>query len=277
VVGGESVEEIGDYAFYGCGSYDLETITLTGTSVKEIGKYAFAYSGIKHITIPEGITEIKEGTFWGASNLVAVVMPLSIKSIRSRSFDRLSYDIYYKGKRIDYLGILIEANAGLDNATIHMYPWSTSNGITWEINQETSTLIISGNGELTENWWKNYPVSYIRVKIGEGVTAIGDDVFSGDTHIQDLYLPDSLTKIGDRAFKDCTRLADIYIPENTTSIRAEAFKGCTGVGKVEFQGNSAVTIGNEAFYGLSNCSSAELSENITYIGDRAFYECPGLT
>ena len=46
--------------------------------------------------------------------------------------------------------------------------------------------------------------------IGEGVTAIGNNAFSGCTNLATLQLPASLKTIGERAFYNCLDLTSIY-------------------------------------------------------------------
>ncbi len=68
-IGGKAVTAIGDYAFL---EYDeLKEITFPDSLVT-IGESAFAGTGLKNVTIPEGVKEIKEYAFEGCKSLTDV-------------------------------------------------------------------------------------------------------------------------------------------------------------------------------------------------------------
>ena len=79
-----SVTSIGNSAFYGC--TDLTAIDIPGTVIY-IGSLAFSDSGLKSITIPEGITTIGFGMFAYCSRLASVTLPSSVTSIEAKAFD----------------------------------------------------------------------------------------------------------------------------------------------------------------------------------------------
>ena len=68
VIISNGIEEIGDYAFYGC-SFSLKSLTLNG-NIRRIGKHAFYYC--EHLTtliLGENVTEFREGYFsYGYTN-----------------------------------------------------------------------------------------------------------------------------------------------------------------------------------------------------------------
>ena len=88
----EGVEEIFDKAFWvvtGIGNGDhgllLHTIELP-KSLKRIGKEAFRASNIRKIELPDGITNIEEGTFLNCQALKSVILPKKIKTIGDSAF-----------------------------------------------------------------------------------------------------------------------------------------------------------------------------------------------
>lgn len=78
-----SVTTIGDYAFIDC--TDLENITIPN-SVTVIGEFAFSGCGLTSITLHEGITTIKSGTFRDCDNLVRIDLPKSVTTIEEGAF-----------------------------------------------------------------------------------------------------------------------------------------------------------------------------------------------
>lgn len=79
-----SVTSIDNSAFSGC--TNLTDIDIPG-SVTYIGSSAFSDSGLKSITIPDGITTIRFGMFAYCSGLASVTLPGSITSIEAKAFD----------------------------------------------------------------------------------------------------------------------------------------------------------------------------------------------
>lgn len=80
----DSVKEICNYAFYGCGY--LEEITF-GSGIETIGRSAFANcSGLKGIRIPDSITQIPADAFKNCTSLKEVTIGNSVKTIQLRAF-----------------------------------------------------------------------------------------------------------------------------------------------------------------------------------------------
>ena len=80
---GNGVTTIGDNAFQEAGTNaSVEELVVTmGNSVTSIGEYAFYYcSHLKAITLPSGLTEIKNNTFQ-ATNLTSITIPASVTNI----------------------------------------------------------------------------------------------------------------------------------------------------------------------------------------------------
>ena len=81
----ESVDSIGDYAFFGCSG--LSSVTIPD-GVTSIGDTAFYYCiGLKEIHIPESVTEIGDYAFSLCENLVTVNIPNGITEINRSMFN----------------------------------------------------------------------------------------------------------------------------------------------------------------------------------------------
>ena len=81
----QSLESIGEYAFYG--NCLLANIDLP-SGVKEIGQYAFYYCvDLRSIEIPAGVERIEYGCFFYCRRLAEVKLPFGIKHIMNGAFN----------------------------------------------------------------------------------------------------------------------------------------------------------------------------------------------
>lgn len=81
----ECITSIGQYACNECGS--LETVVLP-TNLDDFSGWCIFRNcrNLKNIAIPENVTEIPNGTFYGCRNLESVKIPNTVTSIKHRAF-----------------------------------------------------------------------------------------------------------------------------------------------------------------------------------------------
>lgn len=100
--------------------------------------------------------------------------------------------------------------------------------LAWELS-ESGVLTLSGSGAMPHYYWKDLPLipwsdykTYITsVVIGEGITSIGSNAFTGCVNMRTISIPNTVTTI-DHAFTQCTGLEEIYIPASVTLIQQSA-------------------------------------------------------
>ena len=81
----DTVEEIGESAFFGCKGL---TSVVIPNSVTSIGKSAFSgCSGLTSVEIPNSVTSIEDFAFCGCSGLTSVEIPNSVTSIGNSAFN----------------------------------------------------------------------------------------------------------------------------------------------------------------------------------------------
>ncbi len=152
--------------------------------------------------------------------------------------------------------------------------------------------------------------SITTISIPQGVTSIGNNAFNGCTGLTSITLPQGVTSIGMQAFSWCTGLTTISIPQGVTSIGDRAFAYCSGLtsitvdaGNLNYESIGGVlynkagtsllafpgglttfsipqevtTIGEQAFYGCSALTSIIIPVGVTSIGNYAFWDCTSLT
>lgn len=85
------------------------------------------------------------------------------------------------------------------------------NALTWSYDDQSKTLIITGNGELTENYTFGVeaPTQMTTLIIGDGVTAIGDSAFYNTKTLNHLFIGASVESIGNYTFAECRNFDDI--------------------------------------------------------------------
>ena len=143
--------------------------------------------------------------------------------------------------------------------------------------------------------------------IPQSVTTIGSLAFFGYNGPTSIVIPDGVVSIENEAFKNCHGLTSVTIGNNVTSIEYEAFCNCSNLKTVELNNNAIVSknydseteptvrnlfgsqveeyilgeevtsIGDGAFYGCSNLTSVQMSDNVMTIGEKAFCYCSQLT
>lgn len=91
-------------------------------------------------------------------------------------------------------------------------------------------LTISGDGKLAVSYG-NAPwgKSITEVKIEEGITSIGDGVFTDCPSLYKVTMPSTLKVIGYNAFSNCTALTVLDIPDGVTTICNYAFSDCSSL------------------------------------------------
>ena len=157
----------------------------------------------------------------------------------------------------------------------------TDDNISWNYNESTKVLNISGSGEmkdysLVDAPWIAYNQYIKTVKINSGITSIGIDAFGYCTALTNVTIPDSVTSIGEDAFRFCTSLMNVTIPSSVTSIGLGAFSNCRSLTSVMIP-DSVTSIRSHAFYRCSSATSVTIGNSVTTIGGRAFEGCTGLT
>ena len=264
-----SVTSIGNYAFYNCSG--LTSVTIPN-SVTSIGDNAFkgiryiVYSGTAEgcpwgaygladndfvysdcektsiksyignggdVVIPNSVTSIGEGAFYGCSGLTSVTIPNSVTSIGDAAF---------------------RGCIGLTKVTIN------SNTIASKTYSSSSSL---------NNIFGTQVAEYV---LGGSVTSIGDYAFFDCSGLTSVTIPNSITSIGESVFSNCSSLTEVIIPNSVTHIDKHAFASCTSLTSITIP-NSVTNISEYAFDGCGNVISVTIGESVSNIGQCAFNGC----
>lgn len=255
------VTEIGDHAFYQRGS--VTSITIPG-SVTTIDWDAFSYctgltrvaisdlaawcnmdirsnpleyaqhlylngAEVTDLTIPDGVTAIKNSTFQHCTGLTSVTIPDGVTSIGNNAFeDCTSLTNVSIGNSVTEIGgVAFDGCISLQNVTL-----GNALTIIWESAFEGCTSLTS-------------------IMIPNSVTDIGSNAFRDCTSLSSVSLGNSLRTINVGAFYGCTALMGIDIPDAVITVGGRAFYGCSGLTNVSI-GNTVSSFGQEVFM---NCPS----------------------
>ena len=269
-----SVTSIGDWAFSGCSS--LTSVSISN-SVTSIGDYMFYNcSGLTSITIPNSVTSISSSAFRGCSGLTSITIPNSVTSIGGWAFYGCSS--------------LTSVSISNSVTSISDYVFYNCSGLTSITIPNSVTSIggsaFSGCGRLTSI---NVPVTdftaFCNNKIIGLLSLLSKPVSLIDkegNEIKEYVIPEDVTGIGEKAFYNCSGLTSVTIPNSVTTIESSAFSFCNNLTNVTINSNSIVSANRTSSTSLKTIFGDQVinyvfGENVTSIGDYAFYNCSGLT
>ncbi|MBR1878352.1 MAG: leucine-rich repeat domain-containing protein [Paludibacteraceae bacterium] len=152
--------------------------------------------------------------------------------------------------------------------------------LTWSLNTEDSTLIITGSGAMANTSyrsapWYDYRSYIVYLSLPDGLTSIGNYAFADCNRLTFVTIPNSVTSIGEWAFSDCYRLTSVTIPNSVNFLGKNVFAGCRSLTSVVIP-DSVTSIGDGAFQNCSSFISIEIPNRVTAIGNFVFHGCASL-
>ncbi len=162
----------------------------------------------------------------------------------------------------------------------------TAGTLTWTLSKD-GTLTISGKGAMPDYTysslyepyslppWSEYKDDIANVIIGNDVSKIGNEAFSGCSKMSSVIIGNSVTIIGYNAFSNCQSLTSVEISNSVTNIASWAFGYCQSLTSVEIP-NSVTDIGILAFGFCKKMTSLTIGSSVTTIGGAAFQGCSNL-
>lgn len=251
-----ALEYIGAEAFYDNRNINVD-LTLPN-NVKEIGDNAFTNSGITGITLNNGLRAIGDEAF-SQNDITSLVIPDSVTVCGKKLVNVGSYD--YEGR------FLTEITFGAGCRNIEDYfqygtytiqkisvsednpYYSAENGVLY--NKAKTVLLLCMEGNTNK-----------RLVIPDTVTEICDEAFSGNRHIEYVYIPNSVKVMGDYAFQNCASLNTVEFEKGSSYERLYfTFNSCKNLENVIIPAD--VRIGDlYATFDDTGLTHCELPDNV---------------
>ena len=114
-------------------------------------------------------------------------------------------------------------------ATSGNYGVNMGNNIIWNFDEVTSTLTLSGSGEMYNlspgegAEWHAYYNKVKKIVINEGISSIGTNAFCGLEKAESIKIPHSVKTIYSGALQGCESIEEVHLPNNLTNIGTNAF------------------------------------------------------
>lgn len=256
----ESVTSIEEYAFNSCSA--LKSITLPSelselkhgvfssctslekidipANIKEIQNNTFLNcTSLKEVNLPSGLTKIGDSAFVGCESLTSIAIPKSVKSFGASVFNNYLKTVYFEGSEEEWNAITFGANNTpleqteiIFNSTGATVPDEPKDSITWSFDSSDGHLFLSGSGDMLEREkasdyeWYGFRSSIKSLTIGEGVTSVGANAFTGFVNLGEIIVGKDIKKIGNNSFAGCAKLSLISFVGEPGNISSSAFVGC---------------------------------------------------
>ena len=303
---GNGVEIIYDDAFGDCTKLTNITWGTTG-NLKEIYGGAFCNTGLTSVTVPEGVTRLKDyygrGAFTGCKNLKTVSLPASLtveiapntlKNCPIESITIASGNTVYDSRNNCNAIIRTESNElefGFATTVIPASVKAIGYGAFQNCSGLTSIVIPEGVTYVDSYAFLNC-TSLSSITIPSTVRRAGYQIFDGTALTEPIYnqyvflympptatqatgeytVPAGIEQIAGYSFLNCENLTAIHLPASLKIVGNEAFWNCTGVTEMVIPDN-VDSIGFYAFDYMENVTKITLPANLEHIGVYAFAGC----
>lgn len=253
----------------------LQHVTFPAKGIWKIDYHAFEGDAlIGSLTIPEGVTELRQCAFWGNRLTGPLTLPSTLKIMEEAFSGNLLTGELNLPEGLEQ----VTAPSGDFSGTFYFPPSLKKLDGWWHYSKMTGTITIptcmteipglcfSGSG-------------CTQVEFHDGVTTINGGAFIGSQLSGELVLPPNLKVLGDKAFAE-TRITKIIFPKSLRVMNTfqdeGVFANCTYLtGTVELPEN-VTRIPCGCFRGCTAITGLVIPRGVDIIQDIAFKDCYSL-
>ncbi|MBR6249966.1 MAG: leucine-rich repeat protein [Bacteroidales bacterium] len=204
-----TVTEIGSTATSGC--YENLTSITIPEGVTTIKQSAFSSCWeLESVSLPQSLEVIEDDAFMYCSNLTSINIPNTIKFVGNQAFEGCPNDLFEVSGNLKYVG-----------------------------NSTNKYMVLIGRTEELATY-----------EINENCKIIMNYAFAWNQDLQTITLPNSITTIEDHAFFDCSSLKSVNIPTSVATIYNFAFLSSPNVVVLCESASKPNTWKEEWYYGL---------------------------
>lgn len=256
-------------------------------------------NNVESIHIPEGVTSIGNGAFYGCKSLKHVSLPNTLKSIGEyafRSCKALTNIVLPDSLTTVGKG----AFAGSNITDITLPEGITSIPAEAFKNCKCLSKIVFPNSlkcvekealsgcrsvvsialpecvEVIDDKAFQGCKGLVNVTLSNGIVTIGHEAFSDCEALNNINLPDSISLIGAGAFSRCFALNNVTLPRKITCLEGDTFDRCHSLTSICIP-DGVTSIGYDAFYYCEALRSITVPASVTHIANDAFSYCKGVT
>ncbi len=242
---GLPVKAIGDNAF--AEHYQLSEVVLPD-GLAQIGRNAFSITGLSYISIPESVTQIREGAFYACPSLTEITLPSGLSEL----CDELFLNCF------QLRSVNIPKNVTKLGARVFSYCYDLE---TIALHDDITEI---GEGAFA------YCTSLKNIEIPKNLYAISKETFMNCYALESVRFPENLMQIGEAAFDGCSSLTSVAVPDLIKVIQPNTFANCISLVNVRLP-QSLKSIERGAFVRTA-LAEIVIPDSVTSIGQGAFHE-----
>lgn len=270
------ISNVGSYAFSGCSG--ITDLSLEFAS-PEWGADIFGDSGIKTLSLGQGVCVIPAGMFSDCTNLSAIVWSEDLTEIGPYAFANCTSlaSVAWTESLTNIGAHAFENCTAMATNTLPLNLTSLGEGAFQGCHKLSITEIPVGITIIPKGCFANC-TSITTFEMPTSVIAIEESAFSACTGLTSLYCKEGgMTTLGNEAFCGCTQLSRVFLPESLQTIGDRAFQNCTNLTHVGVSSEGVLyELGSAAFMNCSKLSQCHLPNSVQKIDSYCFYNCTAL-